>query len=66
MEEQREKRRQPWARLLIAMGLIAVLLLVAHQAGFFDLLGGGTLRERVGRLDALFQSLGAWGPPPLS
>jgi uncharacterized membrane protein YdjX (TVP38/TMEM64 family) len=62
MEEQREKRRQPWARLLIAMGLIAVLLLVAHQAGLFDMLKGGSLKERVERLDALFQSLGAWAP----
>ena len=49
-------------RLFIAAGLTVVLLLVAHQAGLFDLLEGGTLRERVERLDALFQSLGGWAP----
>ena len=49
-------------RPFIAASLIVVLLLVAHQAGLFDLLEGGTLRERVERLDALFQSLGAWAP----
>ena len=57
-----EKRRQAWTRLFIAAGLIAVILLIASQAGLFDLLKSGTLKERVLRLDALFQSLGARAP----
>jgi uncharacterized membrane protein YdjX (TVP38/TMEM64 family) len=62
MEAQSEKRRKPWLRLLVAAGLIAVILLIASQVGLFDMLKGGSLKERVERLDALFQSLGAWAP----
>ncbi|KPK87418.1 MAG: hypothetical protein AMJ94_17115 [Deltaproteobacteria bacterium SM23_61] len=62
MGDKIEKHGNSWARLIIAAGLIAVILLIASQAGFIDLLGGGTLRERVERLDALFQSLGARAP----
>ena len=62
MEAQNKKRRTPWRRLLIGLGVILVILAVAHQAGLFDLLKGGTLRERVERLDGMFQSLGAWAP----
>jgi len=62
VEAQGKKRKNPWLRLLIGAGLIVVLLLVAYQAGFFDLLKGGTLKERVERLDGMFQSLGAWAP----
>jgi uncharacterized membrane protein YdjX (TVP38/TMEM64 family) len=57
-----KKRGKPWLRLLIGAGLIVVLLLVAYQGGLFDLLKGGTLKERVQRLDGMFQSLGAWAP----
>ena len=62
METRKGTRSKPWLRLLIGLGVIAVLLLVAHQAGLFDLLKGGTLKERVERLDGMFQSLGAWAP----
>jgi uncharacterized membrane protein YdjX (TVP38/TMEM64 family) len=62
MEAQREKRRKPWFRLLVAAGLIVVVLVIASQVGLFDMLKGGSLKERVERLDALFQSLGAWAP----
>jgi uncharacterized membrane protein YdjX (TVP38/TMEM64 family) len=62
MDDKIEKHGNSRLRLFIAAGLIAVILLIASQAGFFELLGGGTLRERVERLDALFQSLGAWAP----
>lgn len=62
MGQKSKERRNPWLRLFIAAGLIAVILLIASQVGLFDLLKGGTLRERVVRLDALFQSLGAWAP----
>ena len=62
LERRNGSRSKPWLRLLIGLGVIAVLLLVAHQAGLFDLLKGGTLKERVERLDGMFQSLGAWAP----
>jgi uncharacterized membrane protein YdjX (TVP38/TMEM64 family) len=62
VEAQSKKRRNPRLRLLIGAGLIVGLLLVAYQAGFFDLLKGGSLKERVERLDGMFQSLGAWAP----
>jgi uncharacterized membrane protein YdjX (TVP38/TMEM64 family) len=62
MDDKSEKRGKPWMRLLIGAGLIVILLLVAHQVGLFDLLKGGTLKERVERLDGMFQSLGAWAP----
>jgi uncharacterized membrane protein YdjX (TVP38/TMEM64 family) len=62
MEDKSEKLGKPWLRLLIGLGLIVILLLVAHQAGLFDLLKGGTLKERVERMDGMFQSLGGLAP----
>jgi uncharacterized membrane protein YdjX (TVP38/TMEM64 family) len=62
MDDKSEKRSKPWLRLIIGLGFIVGLLLVAHQAGLFDLLKGGTLKERVERLDGMFQSLGVWAP----
>lgn len=62
MDDKSEKRSKPWLRLIIGLGVIVILLAVAHQAGLFDLLKGGTLKERVERLDGMFQSLGAWAP----
>ncbi len=49
-------------RLLVALAVIAVVIFVAYQLGLFDLLKGGSLKERVERLDATFQSLGGWAP----
>lgn len=57
-----EKIRSPWRRLFIVFGLITLLVLVASQLGLFDILKGGTLKERVERLDGMFQSLGLWAP----
>jgi uncharacterized membrane protein YdjX (TVP38/TMEM64 family) len=62
MEAQGKNRRNPWLRLLTGAGVIVILLLIAQQAGLFDLLGGGTLKEKVERLDVMFQSLGTWAP----
>jgi uncharacterized membrane protein YdjX (TVP38/TMEM64 family) len=59
---QGQKRQKPWLRLLGAIAVLGILVLVAGQLGLFDLLQGGTLKERVERLDAMFQSLGAWAP----
>ena len=49
-------------RLLVTLAVIAVLIFVAYQLGLFDVLKGGSLKERVERLDGIFQSLGAWAP----
>ncbi len=49
-------------RLLAAIAVIAAVIFVAYELGLFDLLKGGSLRERVERLDAAFQSFGAWAP----
>ena len=59
---QGQKRQKPWRRLLVAVAVLGILVLVASQLGLFDLLQGGTLKERVERLDTVFQSLGAWAP----
>ncbi len=55
-----KKSGRPWVRLFVVIGLIAVLFLIASHFGLLDLLKGGTLKERVERLDSLFQSLGGW------
>lgn len=56
------KKGNPWRRLLLAIVIIAGVALIANQLGLFDLLKGGSLKERVERLDGVFQSLGAWAP----
>jgi uncharacterized membrane protein YdjX (TVP38/TMEM64 family) len=57
-----EKRNRPGFRLCLGLGFLGVLLLGAHYAGLFELLKGGTLKERVESLDGMFQSLRGWGP----
>jgi uncharacterized membrane protein YdjX (TVP38/TMEM64 family) len=54
------KAGRQWSRFLVVIALIAVLFLIASHFGLLDLLKGGTLKERVERLDSMFQSLGAW------
>ncbi len=49
-------------RLLVALLVIAGVILIAYHLGLFDVLKGGSLKERVERLDGMFQSLGAWAP----
>jgi len=56
------KKGKPWQRLLLAVVIIVVVALIANQLGLFDLLKGGSLKERVERLDGMFQSLGVWAP----
>ena len=56
------KKGKPWRRLLLAVVIIVGVALIANQLGLFDLLKGGSLKERVERLDGMFQSLGAWAP----
>jgi uncharacterized membrane protein YdjX (TVP38/TMEM64 family) len=56
------KKGKPWRRLFLAIVIIVGVALIANQLGLFDLLKGGSLKERVERLDGMFQSLGAWAP----
>jgi uncharacterized membrane protein YdjX (TVP38/TMEM64 family) len=58
----REKKGRPWLRLLVVVALILLIGVIANQLGLFDLLRGGTLKDRVERLDQMFQSLGGWAP----
>ncbi len=53
---------RPWVKLVVVLAVIGALLLVANQLGLFDMLKEGTLRERVLKLDAFFQGMGAWAP----
>jgi uncharacterized membrane protein YdjX (TVP38/TMEM64 family) len=57
-----KKKGKPWLRLVMVIALILVIGLIANQLGLFDLLRGGTLKDRVERLDQMFQSLGGWAP----
>jgi len=57
-----KKKGTPWMRLLLVAAIIAAVALIANQLGLFDLLKGGSLKERVEKLDGMFQSLGAWAP----
>jgi len=56
------KKGNAWLRLLLAVVIIAGVALIANHLGLFDMLKGGSLKERVERLDGMFQSLGAWAP----
>ncbi|MCX5912299.1 MAG: TVP38/TMEM64 family protein, partial [Deltaproteobacteria bacterium] len=56
------KKGKPGRRLLLAIANIAMVALIANQLGLFNLLKGGSLKERVERLDGMFQSLGVWAP----
>jgi uncharacterized membrane protein YdjX (TVP38/TMEM64 family) len=58
----RERKGKPWLRLLVVIAVILMVGLIANQLGVFDLLRGGTLKDRVERLDQVFQSLGGWAP----
>ena len=56
------KKGSPWLRLLLAAVILAGIALIVNQLGLFDMLKGGSLKERVERLDGMFQSLGGWAP----
>lgn len=51
IDDKSEKHGTPWLRLLIAAGLIAVTLLIASQVELFNILKGGSLKERAGKPD---------------
>jgi len=62
MESSGVRKGQPWRRLFLAIIMMAAVALIADQVGLFDLLKGGSLQERVERLDGIFQSLGSGAP----
>jgi uncharacterized membrane protein YdjX (TVP38/TMEM64 family) len=51
-----------WVKLLVVVAAFVILVLVANHFGLFDILKEGTLKDRVERLDALFQNMGIWAP----
>jgi uncharacterized membrane protein YdjX (TVP38/TMEM64 family) len=57
-----KKKKTPWKRFLLGLAVVGAIALIANQAGLFDLLKGGSLKERVERLDGIFQSFGVWAP----
>ncbi len=52
----------PWKRLFVFLALLALLALACYHLGLFDFLREGTLKDRVERLDGVFQKLGGWAP----
>lgn len=53
---------RPWMKLVIvAVALVGVIAL-ANALGLFDMFKGGTLKDKVERMDVLFRGLGAWAP----
>ena len=61
-DEGTKKRGRSWVKPAAAVAGIAVLMLLAGKLGLFDLLGRGSLKERVLHLDAFFQAVGPWAP----
>ncbi len=59
---EEKKGLKPWVKLVIVLAVIGVLLVIANHFGIFDLLKEGTLKDRVLKLDAIFQSMGPWAP----
>jgi uncharacterized membrane protein YdjX (TVP38/TMEM64 family) len=62
IERKNRNAGAPWKRLLIFVVLIAIVALACYQQGVFDFVKAGTLKDRVERLDQVFQRLGAWAP----
>ncbi len=56
---------RPWIKLVVVLAAIAALILIANHFGVFDMLKGGTLKDRVLRLDAFFHGMGPWAPAAL-
>jgi len=59
---EEKKGLKPWVKLVIVLAVIGVLLVIANHFGIFDLLKEGTLKDRVLKLDAFFESMGPWAP----
>jgi uncharacterized membrane protein YdjX (TVP38/TMEM64 family) len=58
----RANKVKPWMKLAIVVAVLVAAILLANALGLFDMFKGGTLRDKVERMDALFHGLGAWAP----
>jgi uncharacterized membrane protein YdjX (TVP38/TMEM64 family) len=56
------KAGKPWVKLAIVVAVLVAAVVIANALGLFDMFKGGTLRDKVERMDTLFQGLGAWAP----
>ncbi len=52
----------PWVKLVVVVAVLVGLVLLANALGLFDMFKGGTLKDKVERMDTLFRGLGAWAP----
>jgi uncharacterized membrane protein YdjX (TVP38/TMEM64 family) len=59
---ERAKTGKPWVKLAIVVAVLVAAVVIANALGLFDMFKGGTLRDKVERMDALFKGLGAWAP----
>ncbi len=53
---------RPWMKLVIVGVVLVGVIVLANALGLFDMFKGGTLKDKVERMDALFRGLGAWAP----
>lgn len=53
---------KPWVKLAIVVVVLVGVVVLANALGLFDMFKGGTLKDKVERMDALFRGLGAWAP----
>lgn len=53
---------KPWVKLAIVVVVLIGVVVLANALGLFDMFKGGTLKDKVERMDALFRGLGAWAP----
>jgi len=53
---------KPWVKLAIVVVVLVGVIVLANTFGLFDMFKGGTLKDKVERMDALFRGLGAWAP----
>ena len=53
---------KPWIKLAVVAAILVGVIVAANALGLFDMFKGGTLKDKVERLDTLFRGLGAWAP----
>ena len=53
---------KPWVKLVVVAVVLIGVIALANALGLFDMFKGGTLKDKVERMDDLFRGLGAWAP----
>ncbi len=53
---------KPWVKLAVVAVVLVGMIVLANALGLFDMFKGGTLKDKVERMDALFRGLAAWAP----